>query len=394
LQTLSGIVPRPLGEAIHGSIPGQVIHYDFCGIASVYVLIIRDDLSGFVHIRYTESANAKFVAEKLLEWIADFGIPAWQVSDQGSHFKNEVIREMNNSLQSNHHFTVAYSPKSNGSVEIIVKDFETTLKRLRLETGTPVKDWPSLLPMIQFALNHSPRKDKGNLSPFEIMTGRKPNSPLDACFRVSLENIRTKPMPVEKLMNYVQNLAVSMDNLHKKVADIMKSNRDRRRQKLNENIKPYKFGLGDYVLVAIPKQKIRSKLQVVWSGPQRITNVISDWVFEVENVQGGKKQIVHVNRLRFYSEVSPETEIPCSVLQTEQLFQVDELLKLRSGRRGWAILVSWLGFTDEDRTWEPVQNLYEDIPLILHDFLIKQGKEDIWSELRMSEKQAENNRRA
>jgi hypothetical protein len=105
-------------------------------------------------------------------------------------------------------------------------------------------------------------------------------------------------------------------------------------------------------------------------------------VFEVEDLTTAKTQVVHANRLRFYSETTPETEISASALQAEQLFQIDELLKIRAGRRGWEILVSWLGFTDEDRTWEPIRNLYDDIPLILHDFLIDQGREDIWKELR------------
>ena len=77
MQTLPGVVPRPLGEALHGSVPGEVIHYDFILIAFGYVLIIKDDLSGFVHLRYTDSANAKFVASMLLQWMGDFGIPKW-----------------------------------------------------------------------------------------------------------------------------------------------------------------------------------------------------------------------------------------------------------------------------------------------------------------------------
>jgi hypothetical protein len=167
--------------------------------------------------------------------MGDFGIPKWQVSDQGSHFKNEVITEMNRALRSNHHFTVAYSPQSNGSIEIIVKDFELTLKKLRLETGTEIKDWPTLVPMIQFALNHAPRKDKGNLSPIEIFTGRKPNSPLDACFSEHIDIALTKAVSVEKVIEYVNNLSESMDKMHKKVANLNKTNRDRKRNKINEH---------------------------------------------------------------------------------------------------------------------------------------------------------------
>ncbi len=62
----------------------------------------------------------------------------------------------------------------------------------------------------------------------------------------------------------------------------------------------------------------------------------------------GKMQIVHANRLRFYSEQVPESEILVSDPHSEKLFEIDELIHLRSGRRGWEILVSW---TDEDRTW-------------------------------------------
>ena len=38
-------------------------------------------------------------------------------------------------------------------------------------------------------------------------------------------------------------------------------------------------------------------------------------------------------------------------------------------------------FDEADDTWEPIDTIYEDIPLILHDFLISQKREDIWSNL-------------
>jgi len=219
-------------------------------------------------------------------------------------------------------------------------------------------------------------------------SGRKPNSPLDACFSEHIDNALTKAVSVEKVIEYVNNLSESMDKMHKKVANLNKANRDRKRNKINEHCKHYKFGLGDFVLVAIPKKKIRSKLQVVWSGPQKITEVMSDWVFKVQDLKTEKFQVVHANRLRFYSETMPENFIDLSNKLDEKLFDIDELLNIRSGRTGWEIQVSWLGFTDLDRTWEPIQNIYEDIPLILHNFLLDKGREDIWKDLRKSDNQS------
>ncbi len=58
------------------------------------------------------------------------------------------------------------------------------------------------------------------------------------------------------MQTIVQELSSSMEKMHKKVADVMKSNRDRKRKKINENIKPYKFGLGDYGVDHKKSQKL------------------------------------------------------------------------------------------------------------------------------------------
>ena len=104
------LVPRPLGEQVHGTRPNEVLHFDYAKVYDKYVLIIRDDLSGFIHLRFTASAEARHVVQCLLEWVSDFGIPKMFVSDQGSHFKNKVTAILSKMLHIEHHFVVAYSP--------------------------------------------------------------------------------------------------------------------------------------------------------------------------------------------------------------------------------------------------------------------------------------------
>jgi hypothetical protein len=286
LRTYSGTIPRPFGEQLHGTYPNEVLHYDFCLILGIYILILRDDISGFTRLRYCEHANAEEVAKHLIEWIADFGIPKIQVSDQGSHFKNKVLKEINENFKSNHHFTTANSPFANGSIEIIVKDFTTTLKKLRFETNTPPHQWRSLLPMIQFALNHSPRKDKCNLAPIEIMTGIKPSNALDAIFAPFHIKFSSKPMPLEDLFNKVKDLSISLENMHKSVNEEVSNRRESERKRRLKKSTKINFGLGDFVLVSIPKQKVKNKLQIVWNGPYRIIEIINDYVFKVETLDG------------------------------------------------------------------------------------------------------------
>jgi len=382
LRTYSGTVPRPFGEQIHGTYPNEVIHYDFVKIFNFYVLIIRDDLSGFTLLFLCETADSYTVATHLLQWIMMFGIPKVQVSDQGSHFKNQVISEINKQLRSRHHFTTAYSPIANGSIEIIVKDFLTTLQKLRIETNTPAREWQTLLPMIQFALNHSPRKDKGNYSPLELFTGNKPNNAVDAVFAPFNTKFSSKPLTLEQLEIHVQELSASLALMHKAVDEQVSSKRAANRRRRLKHSTKINFGLGDFVLVAIPKQKVRNKMQIVWSGPYRIIEVLSDHVFKVESLDTSKTQIVHAQRIRFYCEKDLLAEdFHTYEIDEKEKFEISDLLDIKTTSSGYSIKVSWLGFDSSDDSWEPINQIYEDIPLILHDFLIKKRMEHVWSDL-------------
>lgn len=74
------------------------------------ILILRDDTSGYVWLFPAEFANSEVAAETLAQWYAIFGAFEWLVTDQGAHFKNELIRNLSKELLVKHHFTTAYSP--------------------------------------------------------------------------------------------------------------------------------------------------------------------------------------------------------------------------------------------------------------------------------------------
>jgi hypothetical protein len=40
--------------------------------------------------------------------------------------------------------------------------------------------------------------------------------------------------------------------------------------------------------------------------------------------------------------------------------------------------VQWLGFSDEDNSWEPIESLYDDV----HDFLLEKEMDFLWKTLR------------
>ena len=108
-------VPRPLGTALHARRPNEIIHFDFMHMSDLgddgassdmqtmeftELLIIKDDLSGFCELIPCRRMSHMEVVTALLFWFSRFGVVHQWISDQGSHFKNLVLKEFKGSFRS------------------------------------------------------------------------------------------------------------------------------------------------------------------------------------------------------------------------------------------------------------------------------------------------------
>ena len=92
-DTRSGdVVPRPLGETVHGTAPNEVAHFDYLYVGESgpqasqglpedggfrYILVIMNDLSNFVSMKPVEVRTAEATAASLLTWCKTFGGAAY-----------------------------------------------------------------------------------------------------------------------------------------------------------------------------------------------------------------------------------------------------------------------------------------------------------------------------
>ena len=109
------VIPRPMSHALHGERPNEVLHADFLYMGSgtggqIYVLIIRDDLSEYEWLGPAKSASAEAASKAFCQWLGVFGDMSWLVTDQGSHFKNWLMKQLTEETHIGHHFTTAYCP--------------------------------------------------------------------------------------------------------------------------------------------------------------------------------------------------------------------------------------------------------------------------------------------
>lgn len=147
-----------------------------------YVFIIRDHLSSFIWLWPTADTTGASAADALCSWIGSYGAMIWLVSYQGSHFKNQLISELTKEIRKKHHFSTAYSPWANGSLEVL-----RSTKAMPSEWKLGARDWPAVCEAAQSILNHEPlrrlglrNKDERGLyrTPLEVYTGHLSVRPL------------------------------------------------------------------------------------------------------------------------------------------------------------------------------------------------------------------------
>ena len=120
-------IPRPTALTLRATRPNEIIHFDFLYIGAgfhgfKYVLVVKDDLSSYLWLIPARSADdANTAVTEIAKWIRTFTIMTMWVRDQGSHFKQNVMKTLAEGHRIKHNFTVSYSPWVNGRVESCIK---------------------------------------------------------------------------------------------------------------------------------------------------------------------------------------------------------------------------------------------------------------------------------
>ena len=335
-------IPRPLSTTLHATKPNEVIHFDYLFLGDSendkkYVFVIKDDLSGYCWLEPNVSADAEHAAEVLARWNRVFTTPSTWISDQGSHFKNEVMALLASTHRIKHNFSVAYSPWANGTVESLMRTVLSATRAMIAELNLAPQDWTSVIPAIASALNEASlerlgkRADGIALSPLEVMTGISPNRPLLRIIPKEPNNAISKTMEHARAAQVIsiKKLQHDLNNMHKEVALAVAKRREKAIALHNKatNIVSPTFVIGDFVLVRRSNDR-GHKLRFKWYGPCRITAIYSPLVYGVTSLLGSKTERVHCARLikyrdSFLAEPAPDAMLHFAAT-TEAHFEIVE----------------------------------------------------------------------
>jgi len=251
--------------------------------------------------------------------------------------------------------STAYHPQTDGQTEVMNKTLKTMLRAF---VDNKQSNWDQLLPSLEFAYNNAVNASTG-YSPFFLNTGQHPGLP------AALLSTPDSSVPTVDafLSEQVTTLILAQDALQRA--------QDHQEEQANKRRRDHKFKVGDQVLlratnITIPADSVRpaDKLRPQYLGPFTLLEQHSPVTFRVELPPFYKiHDVFHVDTFRHYlpspEALGPRVAAPPdpTLIDGEEEYEVEEILKYRFFRRQHQFLVAWKGYGREADEWIPLGNL-------------------------------------
>ena len=198
----------------------DVVHMPKGVGACKYLVVAREDVSGWPEARAIRKANSQTVAKFLEEDVfSRHGCPTSIVVDRGSENKG-IVDELCAQLRVAKHTVTAYHPQANGLVERGHKQIVDGLSKLC--SRSPGK-WPNFLTAILWADRTMTRKSTG-FTPFQLIYGRQCLLPIE--LQLSTWHTlwdRPKWTTAELLALRVEQLKTNTKDVNEAVTNLKKS---------------------------------------------------------------------------------------------------------------------------------------------------------------------------
>ena len=255
------LIPLPLMDH-----PFQRIGLDIVGPllksqgGHTHILVIIDYATRYPEAVPLRSTTAKVLARELMQVFCRLGFPKEILTDQGTNFMSQTLKELWRLLEVKPIHTAVYHPQSNGLAERFNKTLKGMLRKLVMEKP---RRWHLLVAPLMFAIREVPQSSTG-FSPFELMYGWHPRGILDLVKERWEEGPDEAQITVQQVMEIREHLRTVMglarDNLSQAQAG--------QKRRYDQKVKVREFEPGQKVLLLMPSEQ--AKLFATWQGPYEV----------------------------------------------------------------------------------------------------------------------------
>ena len=323
------------------------------GYDAIYVCV--DRFTKMAHFCPTNSdVTAEGTADLYLRHVfKNHGLPNDIVSDRGPQFISKFTRRLLELCEIKGNRSTAYHPQSDGQTERMNQTLE---QYLRIYCSYHQDDWSQLLPLAEFVYNNSKNVSTG-ASPFYANYGYHPRANLKVQLSTGVGN-----PAAEDLANRLRNVHKSLRSQLEAAQKTYKKKFDRH-TKITPTFKP-----GDQVWLIrknIKTTRPSQKFDTKRLGPFKILEVVGEAKAACKLDLPHQMRIhpvFHESLLEPYYANKIEGRLqppppPPEVIEGEMEYEVKEILDSRIVRGKLKYLVDWLGYSPEERTWEPAEHL-------------------------------------
>uniref|UniRef100_A0A3Q1GC55 Gypsy retrotransposon integrase-like protein 1 n=1 Tax=Acanthochromis polyacanthus TaxID=80966 RepID=A0A3Q1GC55_9TELE len=275
-----------------------------------YILVICDYSTRYPEAFPLRDITAKQIAYALLQLFSRVGIPSEILTDQGTNFLSNTLRQVYRLLGIRGIRTTPYHPQTDGLVERYNRTLKSMLKKF---ISSNAKDWDKWLPYLLFAYREVPQASTG-FSPFELLYGRQVRGPLDVLQEtwVGSQEKRTS------VLTYVLQMREKMEQTTRLVKKHMEKAQRCQRTWYDQAARERSFSPGQQVLLLLPT--VENKLLAKWQGPYNVLRKLSATTYEIEMPdRRNPKQTFHINLLKEWKtrEIPPQQQMFVRAVEEE-----------------------------------------------------------------------------
>jgi len=276
---------------------------------NTHMLVVVDMFTRYVELFPLRITKSQKIIEKLWLVCCRWGIPRVILSDNGPQFVSKVYFSWCKSLDIKTFHISAYHPQAN-----MTERYVQTVKSMILATIDNCKDWDGYIPELEFAIRTAVN-DSTQFSPAYLTTGRELRTPFDNLMNMEISSFKGIQV-IRKRLEIVHNIA----------RDNIQASKEKFLAQYNKKAKERKYQVGDRVwlkthFLSNASKGIASKLSPKREGPFRVTEMISNNIYDIVDINTGKKvNKVHINELSSFLD---ETDQDVSLSTTSCTLQTN-----------------------------------------------------------------------
>ena len=187
-----------------------------------WLLHAEGPFSRFCWVRPTKANDGETVAKFLVEevFLDVCGFPTVLRTDRGPEYTATIVKEICDYFKVRQVFGSSYHPQSQGYIEARHKVINQVL---RCYVEKYPQSWAKWARAAQWCMRSTPRADRAGRSPYEIVTGLRPQGPISRLF----EQHRGVKLTVAR---YVGALHDALENMHQHIREGLTIEYDRKIQ--------------------------------------------------------------------------------------------------------------------------------------------------------------------